>query len=160
MQRKPNGRGVGPSARSASQVARDGETLSPGRIWDTGTKTYRMTGEQIVANGSTHERRIHPRLKLRTKIVFEDEFADGLFYVYSDDISMGGIYLASDIPARIGTLLFLSFQLPPHKKPIRVTAEVVRRSKTGGATEPGMGVRFAGLSESARERLEEFLKYE
>ena len=50
------------------------------------------------------ERRLHPRREYRTRIVFEDEFGDGLFYVNSADISMGGIFLASDVPLRLGTL--------------------------------------------------------
>lgn len=103
---------------------------------------------------SPQERRLHARKKHRTRIVFEDEFGDGLFYVYSEDMSMGGAFLASDIPLRVGTLLFLSFQLPPHKRFIRVTGEVVRRAGGEGS---GMGVRFAGLSELARRRLEDFL---
>lgn len=99
------------------------------------------------------ERRVHPRRPYRTRVVFEDEFGDGLFYVYSQDISLGGLFLASDVPLRVGTLLFLSFPLPPHKRPIRVTAEVVRRAGVAG----GMGVRFVGLSDLARRRLEDFL---
>ena len=86
---------------------------------------------------------------------FADEFGDGLFYVYSQDVSMGGVFLASDIPVKLGTLLFLSFQLPPHKRFVHATGEVVRR--TDGEGPSGMGVRFVGLSEMARKRLEEFL---
>ncbi|MFH0799078.1 MAG: TIGR02266 family protein [Pseudomonadota bacterium] len=106
---------------------------------------------------SDRERRIHSRREYRTKVVFEDEFGDGLFYVYSEDLSMGGIFLASDIPAKVGSLLFLSFQLPEHKRPVRATAEVVRRTAGEGPKSSGMGVRFAGLSDVARKRLEEFL---
>lgn len=90
------------------------------------------------------EKRIWQRRPCRMKVVFEDEFGDGIFYVYSEDISMGGMCLASDIPARVGALLFLSFQIPPHKRPVRVTGQVVRRRGTG------MGIRFVGLSPQAR----------
>lgn len=107
-------------------------------------------------SGNVAERRLHPRVAHRTRIVFEDEFNDGLFYAWSEDFSIGGLYLASEIPVRVGTLLFLSFVLPGHKRPVRVTGEVVRR--TGGGDAPaGMGVRFVGLSELARKRLEAFL---
>lgn len=100
---------------------------------------------------------MHPRRPYRTRIVFEDEFGDGLFYVYSQDISMGGLFLASDVPLRVGTLLFLSFQLPPHKRAIRITGEVVRRAGEAGEPAAGMGVRFVGLTDLARRRLEDFL---
>ena len=101
---------------------------------------------------SVADRRLHPRRAHRTQVVFEDEFGDGLFYVWSEDFSIGGLFLASEIPVKIGTLLFLSFVLPGYKRPVRVTGEVVRRAAGGG-----MGVRFVGLSELARERLEAFL---
>jgi len=107
-----------------------------------------------MKQAGVHERRLYPRRQYRTRIVFDDEFGDGLFYVFSEDISMGGVFLASDIPMRLGTLLFLSFQLPGHKRPVRVTGEVVRRGENAGG---GMGIRFLGLSDLARKRLEDFL---
>lgn len=106
---------------------------------------------------SSPERRLYPRRPLRTRVIFDDEFGDGLFYVYSEDVSMGGLFLASEIPLRMGTMLFLSFHLHGHKRPIRVTGEVVRRTGTGEAGLAGMGIRFVGLSDLARRRLEEFL---
>jgi uncharacterized protein (TIGR02266 family) len=107
-------------------------------------------------NAQQAERRIYPRRQHRTDVVFEDEFGDGLFYVLSEDVSIGGLRLASDIPMRVGTLLYLSFVLPGHKRPIRATGEVVRRPDAPVGS-GGMGIRFVGLSEMARKRLEEFL---
>lgn len=98
-----------------------------------------------------NEKRLHARREFRTKVVFDDEFGDGLFYVYSKDVSLGGLFVESDIPAKIGTMLFLSFQIPSHKRPLQVTGRVVRR-KSGG-----MGVIFVGLPELAVKRLGEFL---
>ncbi len=103
------------------------------------------------------EKRIHQRRPYRTEVVFEDEFGDGLFYVHSEDVSAGGLYLAADIPVRMGTLLFLSFVLPGHKRPLRVTGEVVRCIPGQEDRPAGMGVRFVGLSELACKRLDEFL---
>ncbi len=102
------------------------------------------------------ERRLHPRQSLRTAVVFEDEFGDGLFYVYSENISLGGIFLASSVPLRIGTLLFLSFHLPRYKRPVRVTGEVVRvvRPESGGE---GVGVRFVDVPAKVLKKLEEFV---
>jgi len=103
------------------------------------------------------ERRIFMRRPIKTKVVFEDEFGDGLFFVYSKDISMGGIYLASSIPMRVGTMLFLSFALPSYKRPIKITGEVVRIMEDADKKTKGMGIRFLGLSETAQKRLSKFL---
>ena len=76
------------------------------------------------------EKRLHPRRAHRTRVVFEDEFGEGLFYVYSQDVSIGGLFLASDIPVRLGTMMFLSFTLPGHKRPVR--GDLLRRRRPGG----------------------------
>ena len=102
------------------------------------------------------EKRMHPRKDLRTAIVFDDEFSDGLFYVYSENISLGGLFLASDVPLRLGKMLFLSFHLPGYKRPIRVTGEVVRVQRPGGDGE-GIGIRFVGLPQNILKKLEAFL---
>jgi uncharacterized protein (TIGR02266 family) len=101
------------------------------------------------------EKRFYPRTSFITKVVFEDELGEGLFYVFSKDISMGGLFLASDIPVAVGALLFLSFALPGCAKPVKVTGEVVRQCDREGG---GMGIRFLGLSGFARKRLEDFLE--
>ena len=103
-------------------------------------------------SAGVRERRLHPRKEFRTKVVFEDEFGDGLFYVWSEDFSEGGVFLANVIPVKVGTLLYLSFVLPGHKRLVRVTGEVVRI-----AGSKGMGIRFVGLSDLAMKRLEDFL---
>lgn len=103
-----------------------------------------------------YDKRMHPRKDLRTTVVFEDEFGDGLFYIYSENISMGGLFLASSVPLRIGTMLFLSFHLPGYKRPIRVTGEVVRVQRPGGAGE-GIGIRFVGVPQNILKKLEGFL---
>lgn len=101
-----------------------------------------------------YDKRMHPRKNLRTAVVFEDELGDGLFYVYSENISLGGLFLASSVPLRIGTMLFLSFHVPGYKRPLRVTGEVVRVQRPSG---DGIGIRFMGVPTNILKKLEGFL---
>lgn len=94
--------------------------------------------------------RVFERKPLSTEVIFEDEFGEELFFLYSKDISMGGLFLASKLPARVGTMFFLSFKVPPDKEPVRVTGEAIR-------IKDGMGIRFVGLSAVAKEKLLRFL---
>ena len=110
-----------------------------------------------MKKGKIPERRLFSRKAFQTDVVFVDEFGEGLFFVKSFDISMGGIFLASSIPVRLGTLLFLSFTLPSHRRPIKLTGEVMRITNPHLSSFQGMGLRFVGLSEMARKRLEDFL---
>lgn len=108
-----------------------------------------------MTSANPAERRVFPRRDLRTPVVFEDEFGEGLFYVYSENISLGGIFLASGVPLRPGTMLFLSFHLPEYKRPMRLTGEVVRVSHAEGGG--GIGVRFVGVPEAILKRLQLFI---
>lgn len=105
------------------------------------------------------EKRIYPRKTLRTKIIFEDETGEGFIYFYSTDVSLGGLFLESDIPLKLGTRVFLSFILKEPGLPVRVTGQVVRvERETGGALPVvGMGVQFVDLLPSALQSIRQFV---
>ncbi|MBI1909612.1 MAG: TIGR02266 family protein [Deltaproteobacteria bacterium] len=105
------------------------------------------------------EKRLYPRRRLRTRIVFEDEWGEGFVYFYSTDISLGGIFLESEIPLKQGTKVFLSFSLNEGESAIKATAEVVRLEKETAASLVilGMGVRFLDLSDEAKEAINHYL---
>lgn len=105
------------------------------------------------------EKRLHPRRYWRTRINFEDEFGDGIIYLYSRDISLGGLYLDETPPFKMGTQLFLSFVLPGKKRPLRLTGQVVRivEHTPEGKPKVGAGIRFSQLPEKALKQLVQFL---
>ena len=105
------------------------------------------------------EKRIFNRKTLRTKVVFEDETGEGFIYFYSTDVSLGGLFLESDIPLKVGTQVFLSFAIGERGPLIRTTARVVRLEK--GTEESlnvvGMGTQFVDLSKESHEVLEAYV---
>lgn len=104
------------------------------------------------------ERRLHPRKTLRTRVVLEDEFGEGFIYLYTTDVSLGGLFVESEIPLKVGTKMFLSFSLGDESSLIRTTGEVVRLEKLA-ATYPGvsgLGLRFLDLDESDRKAIEKY----
>lgn len=107
------------------------------------------------------ERRLFPRKLVRTKVVFEDEFGEGLIYLFSENISLGGIFLASDVPIKTGSYVFLSFYLPDTKTHIRATGQVVRVSRPDSAIldkkRDGIGIRFVGLSPEASQAIQGYI---
>lgn len=107
------------------------------------------------------EKRLYPRRRLRTQVVFEDEWGEGFIYFYSTDVSLGGLFLESEVPLKQGTKVFLSFVLTQGGggRPIRATGEVVRLEKESGGSFVilGMGVRFLDLSDEAKEAIGGFL---
>lgn len=105
------------------------------------------------------EKRIYPRKKLRTRVVFEDETGEGFVYFYSTDVSMGGLFFESDVPLKIGTRVFLSFSLGEREAPIRTTAQVMRveRESGTGFVVLGVGIKFLDLQEPARNKVEAYV---
>lgn len=105
------------------------------------------------------EKRVYPRKVLRTKVIFEDETGEGFIYFYSTDVSMGGIFLESDIPLKLGTRVFLSFALRENNVPVRITGQVVRveRETTGTLPVVGMGVQFMDLPAESGKTIQEFI---
>lgn len=105
------------------------------------------------------EKRVHPRGTLRTQVIFEDETGEGFIYFYSTDVSLGGLFLESDIPLKIGTLVFLSFTLREAEAPIRVIGRVVRVQREADEilNVVGMGVQFVDLPESARAAIQSYI---
>lgn len=108
------------------------------------------------------EKRLSLRRKWRSKIVLEDEFGAGLIYLYSKDISLGGLALEQVPPIKLGAQLFLSFILPGEKRPIRVTGQVVRFVEHTGEDFSKItseaGVRFLDLDGPTLKRLSEFIR--
>ncbi len=105
------------------------------------------------------EKRLYVRKRLRTRVVFEDESGEGFIYFYSTDVSLGGIFLESDIPLKIGTRIFLSFSLGEGETSIRATGQVVRveRDPTDILPILGMGVQFMDLPEGTRQAIDHYV---
>lgn len=115
-----------------------------------------------MAYYTAKEKRLTLRKKWRTKIVFEDEFGEGIIYLYSQDISPGGLYLEDSPPLKLGGHLFLSFVLPGKKRPLRLTGEIVRfvehDSHGDSRLRRGAGVRFVDVDPKTRLQIAEFVR--
>jgi uncharacterized protein (TIGR02266 family) len=85
------------------------------------------------------EKRVHPRVPLVAKVEAE---SDGYaFLAVAQDISAGGMRLATANPLPVGATLEVTFVLPGRERKIRVRA-VVRYVIEGTA----MGVQFQNLA--------------
>lgn len=105
------------------------------------------------------EKRVYPRKTLRSKIIFEDESGEGFIYFYSTDLSLGGLFLESDIPLKIGTRVFLSFTLREESPSIRATGQVVRVERESREALPvvGMGIQFVDLPDEAKNSIQDYI---
>lgn len=103
--------------------------------------------------------RRHERITLQTTIDF---FSASNFYTgIMDNISEGGVFVATFETAEVGSTIKLEFSLPDNGPPVRVEGEVrwYREHQHQGEEEvlPGMGLRFIDLSSDDRARIELFV---
>jgi uncharacterized protein (TIGR02266 family) len=88
-----------------------------------------------------------------------DHTTESFFRDFVDDISAGGMFIATPKPLEPGTQLRLEFLLPGCDYPIRVNGEVTwSRSVSSEGQRRGMGVKFDGLSSSAKDKINTIIK--
>ena len=106
------------------------------------------------------ERRSEPRIELEVEVGLE---TDHNFYTgLTQDISSGGIFIATSIIYRVGDRLRVRFSLPGHKQPITADAEVrwVRDPRAMKTDAPeGIGLRFVDLPNEAKDEISQFLSH-
>ena len=97
----------------------------------------------------------------RTSTIIQVDYhtADSFFRDFVDNISTGGMFIATPKPFEPGTQLRLEFLLPGCDYPIRVNGEVTwSRSVSSEGQRRGMGVKFASLSPNAKDKINTIIK--
>lgn len=115
-----------------------------------------------MENYSGPEKRHYPRAPVRVEVFCEDLPADqrrgsAVLCFYSVNVSVGGIFLESEVPFRSGSRIFLRFTLPDSAQPLRLVGRVVRISGRHPETVPGMGVEFEHLGYTEERVIREFV---
>ena len=93
----------------------------------------------------------------RADVVVRVQYAtvDELFSEFSRNINEGGLFIETDAPSPLETLVQLQFELPGSPEPVKATGRVVRHAEAG---EPqGMAVEFEELDPDARERINQIV---
>ena len=97
----------------------------------------------------------------RTSTVIQVSYhtVDRFFRDFADDISTGGMFIATPKPLKPGTRLNLEFLIPGCDYPIHVKAKVAwSRSVPSEHQKRGMGVKFDNLSPSAKDKINTIVK--
>jgi uncharacterized protein (TIGR02266 family) len=119
------------------------------------------TGAGAKIKGESHnEARGAERVDLQVSVDFQ---SDHNFYTgLTQNISTGGLFIATHQMRRIGDRIRVSFSLPGAPAPISVETEVrwLRESTSLQRFDgsPGMGVRFVSLSPEAMRAIGAFLQ--
>ena len=97
----------------------------------------------------------------RTSTVIQVDYhtVDSFFRDFVEDLSTGGMYIATPKPLEPGTQLRLEFLLPGCNYPIRVNGKVMwNRGTCDIGRRRGMGVKFENLSPGAKDKINTMIK--
>ena len=104
------------------------------------------------------ERRTDQRVAVNVGVTMSSD--SNLYVGLTDDISAGGLFIATHEMLPVGQIVELDFRLPEHQEPISVRAEVrwqrTYSDPTNGVL-PGFGAAFVDLDEEDQTRLEDFV---
>ena len=110
------------------------------------------TGKQPDPN-----RRSYPRFPVEIEVTYESDH--NFFMGFSENLSEGGLFLATAMVKDVGAVLSVRFTVPGADDPIEVPCEVrwVRPFHEGLDAPAGMGLRFVEIAERDAAAIRAFL---
>jgi len=91
------------------------------------------------------------------KVFINYRTIDQFFSEMGTNLSTGGVFVKSTNPLPVGTEIKISFNIPQFGCYLESIGVVVHN---GTAENPGMGIKFKGLSERAKKLLQDVLEHE
>ena len=96
----------------------------------------------------------------RTDLVVRVDYqtVDELFSDFARNINERGIFVETETPHPLGTLVDLRFRLAGSDEPVQVKGSVVHISDGKGEESPGLGIEFENLDNPTRQRINELVR--
>jgi len=110
-------------------------------------------------NGGDVRTVVERRRSLRAPVVVRIEYAtiDALFSDFTRNVNEGGVFIETDCPADLDSVVHLRFRLPGTRENIKVAGRVAWVEPGADGQPQGMGVEFENLSEVDRTRINELV---
>ena len=108
-------------------------------------------------SGTAEARRQYPRHDVELEVTMESE--TNFYMGLTENLSEGGLFIATHVLKPLGTQIEVSFKLPDVREAIKVTGTVrwVREYSETSDSSPGLGVRFEQLDQAQTELIRRFL---
>jgi type IV pilus assembly protein PilZ len=105
---------------------------------------------------ASDERRRSERVALVVRVDYQT--VDEFFSEFARNINEGGIFVETDRPQAVGSVVSLQFQLPGSDDPVEVPGRVVRTALAIGDEPAGMGIEFDDLGRRERELINQLVR--
>ena len=101
------------------------------------------------------ERRKSERAPIEVRVDYST--VDDFFSEFTQNINEGGMFIETESPAALDSLVQLQFNLPGQDEPVKATGRVVRVVPPGSAEASGMALEFEELDSATRARINEIV---
>ena len=101
--------------------------------------------------GRPEERRRSPRAPIVVRVDYST--VDDFFSEFTHNINEGGMFIETENPPELDSVVHLQFALPGEMEPVKTSARVVRVAPAGSAELPGMAVEFEKMDAETRSRI-------
>ena len=95
------------------------------------------------------EWRRFPRVALDLLVQYRVDSFEDFLAEYATNLSMGGLFIETDEPRPVGTLVYFQFALRDGTRLIEGLGRIVRVNPPG-RPRPGMGIEFTSLDEDSK----------
>jgi len=114
-------------------------------------------GSQAQALRQPDLRRVFDRASLSLEVTLERDH--GFFTGFTENLSEGGLFVATHMPSKVGDRVILAMSLPGAATAVRTECEVrwLRLFSETSDAPPGMGLRFVRLSEDDKREITAFV---
>lgn len=104
------------------------------------------------------DRRLFRRVPFFRKVEYRFESMDDFRSQFANDLSLGGMFIKTDEPEPMGTVIFLQFDLQDGSKILSGYGKVVRVNPRGVPDfDPGMGVEFLKFDDESLRRIRQLV---
>ena len=92
------------------------------------------------------------------KIPVDYSAVDAFFSEFTTNINEGGMFIETENPAMIDSVVQLQIRLPELDKPIRLGGRVAWLSDGKGQSPPGMGIEFQEMTPELRQTINDLVR--
>lgn len=104
------------------------------------------------------DRRLFRRVPFFRKVQYRFESMDDFRSQFANDLSLGGMFIKTDEPEPMGTVIFLQFDLQDGSKILSGYGKVVRVNPRGVPDfDPGMGIEFLKFDDESLQRIRQLV---
>lgn len=102
------------------------------------------------------DRRRSRRAEVLVRVDYQT--VDELFSDFARNVNEGGLFVETEAPLAIDTVVSVQFQIPGSDEPVRGSGRVVRTMAGGSEGVSGMGIEFDDLDDESRRRINELVR--